>query len=159
MPQLQGCRILFWSPSQPMVSFSKKISRVTILSGNFFSNESDVLTTERSKSRKHCQVSSMIWMYSQNTYLLHKVFGQQNVKNELFSTTWKFPNVNRNATSLVVRLKTAQSLLEKEQETPVLHRLTSAGSQKKLWNVFRRQNLKLSCSDFLDVWSKFNVLV
>ena len=59
-------------------------------------------------------------MYSQITYLFHKFFSKQNLKNELLSSTWKFPNVNLNATSLVVRLKTAQSPLQKEQETPVL---------------------------------------
>ena len=98
-------------------------------------------------------------MYSQITYLLHTFFGQQNLKNELLSTTWKFSNVNRNATFLVVCLKTAQSPLQKEQETPVLQRLTSAWIQKKLCHVFHRQKLKSSRFDFLHVWSKFNVLV
>ena len=153
MPQLQGCRLLFWSPSQPKRSresryFLKKFSQLK------------VMCWQRKKLKVENIANYLVWFGCTHiTYLLHTFFGQQNVENELFSTTWKFPNINRNTTSLVVGLKTAPSLLEKEQETPVLHRLTSAGSQKKLWNVFRRQNLKLSCSDFLDVWSKFNVLV
>ena len=111
------------------------------------------------KSRNNCQLSTTIWMYSQITYLFYKFFSKQNLKNEVLSTTWKFPNVNRNATSLVVRLKTARSPLQKEQQTLVLQRLTSAWSQQKLCHVFHRQNLKSSHSDFLHVWSKFNVLL
>ena len=110
----------------------------------FFSNVSDVLSMEKTKSRNHCQLSTTIWMYSQITYPFHKFFSKQNLKNELLSTTWKFPNVNRNATSLVVCVKTAQPPLQKEQQTPVLQRLTSAWSQKKLCHVFHRQNLKSS---------------
>ena len=131
MHQLQECRILFWYPSQPMLSFSENISRLTIFIENFLSKESDVLSMEKAKSRNHCQLSSTIWMYSQITYLFPKFFSKQNLKNELLSTTWKFPNVNRNATYLVVRLKMAQSLLQKVQQTPVLRRLTSAWSPKK----------------------------
>ena len=41
----------------------------------------------------------------------------------------------------------------------MLQRLTFAWSQKKLCHVFRRQNLKSSLSDFLHVWSTFDVLV
>ena len=127
---------------------------------NLFSNEIDVLSMEKTtKSRNNCQLSTTIWMYSKVTYLFHNLFSKQNLKNELLSTTWKFPNANRNATSLVVRLKTAQSPLQKEQQTPVLQRLTSAWSQKKFCHVFHRQNLKSSHSDFLLVRSKFNVMV
>ena len=97
------------------------------------------------------------------THRLHTYFksfsASKTWKTSFFSTTWKFPNVKLNATSLVVRLKTAQSPLQKEQETPVLQRLTSAWIQQKLCHVFHRQNLKSSHSDFLHVWSKFNVLV
>ena len=96
------------------------------------------------------------------THRLHTYFksfsASKTWKTSFFSTTWKFPIVNLNATSLVVRLKTAQSPLQKEQETPVLQRLTSAWSQKKLCHVFHGQNLKSSHSDFLHVWSKFDVL-
>ena len=143
-----------------MGSFSKKISRVTIFIENFFSNENDVLSLKKTtKSRNNCQLSTTIWMYSKVTYLFHNLFSKQNLKNELFSTNWKFPNVNRNATFLVVRIKTAQAPLQKERQTPVLQRLTSAWIQQKLWHVFHGQNLKSSHSDFLHVWSKFNVLV
>ena len=142
-----------------MGSFSKKISRVTIFIENFFPNENDVLSKEKTKSRNQCQLSTTIWMYSQITYLFNRFFSKQNLKNELLSTNWKFPNVNRNATFLVVRLKMAQSPLQKEQQTPVLQRLTSAWIQQKLCHVFHRQNLKSSHSDFLHDWSKFNVLV
>ena len=159
MPQLQGCRILFWYPSQPMGSLSEKISRVTIFVENFFSNECDVLSMEKTKGRSHCQLSITIWMYSKITYLFHKLFSKQNLKNELLSTTWKFPNVNRNATSLVVGLKTAELALQREQQTVVLQRLTSAWSEKKLCHVYHRQHLKSSHSEFLHVISKFNVLV
>ena len=142
-----------------MGSFSKKISRVTILIENFFSNECDVLSMEKTKGRSHCQLSITIWMYSKITYLFHKLFSKQNLKNELLSTTWKFPNVNRNATSLVVGLKTAELALQREQQTVVLQRLTSAWSEKKLCHVFHRQNLKSTLSDFFHVRSKFNFLV
>ena len=118
--QLKDCRILFWSPSQPMGCFSKKMSRVTIFIENFCSNESDVSSMEKTKSKDHCQLSTTIWIHSQITYLLQKIFSQQNLKNELLSTTWKFLNANRNATSLVVRLKTVQTPLHNEQHTPVL---------------------------------------
>ena len=94
-----------------MGSFSKKISRVTIIIENFFSIESDVLSMEKIKSRNHCQLATTIWMYSQITFLFHKFFSKQNPKNELLSTTWKFTNVNRNTIYLEIRLKTAQSFL------------------------------------------------
>ena len=142
-----------------MGSFSKKFSRVTIFIENFFSNEIDVLSIEKTKSGNHCQLATTIWMYSQITYVFQKLFSKRKLNNELPSTIWKFPNVNRNVTSLVVRLKTAQPPLQKEQQTPVLQRLTSMWSQKKLCHVFHRHNLKSSHSDFLHVRSKFNVLV
>ena len=81
-----------------MGSFSKKISQVRIFIETFCSIESDVLAMEQTKSRNHCQLPTTIRTYWQITYLLQKFFRQQNVKNELFSTTCKFPNVNRNAT-------------------------------------------------------------
>ena len=142
-----------------MGCFSKKMSRVTIFFENFCSNESDVSSMEKTKSKDHCQLSTTIWIHSQITYLLQKFFSKQNLKNERLSTTWKFLNANRNAASLVVRLKTVQTPLHNEQQTPVLQGLTSAWSQKKLCHVFRRQNLKSSHSVFLHVWSQFNVLV
>ena len=114
---------------------------------------------EKTKSGNHCQLATTIWMYSQITYVFQKLFSKRKLNNELPSTIWKFPNVNRNVTSLVVRLKTAQPPLQKEQQTPLLQRLTSMWSQKKLGHVFHRHNLKSSHSDFLHVRSKFNVLV
>ena len=84
---------------------------------NFFSNESDVLSMEKTtKSRNNCQLSTTIWMYSKVTYLFHKLFSKQNLKNELHSTTWKFPNANRNATSLVVRPKRHNRLFTKNNK-------------------------------------------
>ena len=47
VPQLQDCRILFRSPSQPMGSFSKKIWRVTMLSEDFFQKK--VMCWQRKK--------------------------------------------------------------------------------------------------------------
>ena len=114
---------------------------------------------EKTKSGNHCQLATTIWMYSQITYLFQRLFSKRILNNELHSTTWKFPNVNRNATSLVVRLKTAELALQREQQTLVLQRLTSAWSQKKFCHVFHRQNFKSSHSDFLHVRSKFNVMV
>ena len=74
-----------------------------------FSNESDVFSTEKTKSRNHCQLSTTIWMYSEITYLFQKFFSKQNLKNKLLSTTWKFPNVNRKTIFLEVRLKKRHS--------------------------------------------------
>ena len=114
---------------------------------------------EKTKCRNHCQLSTTIWMYSQITYLFPKFFSKQNLKNELFSTTWKFPYVYRNATYLVVRLKMAQTPLQKVQQSPVLCRLTSAWSPKKALPRVSSTKLEVEPFWFLHVRSKFNVLV
>ena len=141
-----------------MGSFSKKISRVTMFSENFFQKK--VMCCQRKKLKAEIIANYLLQFGC--THRLHTFFisvsASKTGKTSCFQPLGSFLMSTVKQPFCRYAQKRHSRFFKKNSKLQCFSDWLLRGV-KNVYHVFHRQNVNASCFGFLHVWSKFNVLV